>query len=50
MLDPEVESVIVTVCADVNVPVVGEITGVAAVGWPLPLDTNVQFTMSCTAL
>ncbi len=41
---------IVTVCAVVYVPVLGEMIGVAAVGWPLGFDTYVQFRMSCTAV
>ena len=40
---------IVTLCGDVNVPVVGEMIGVAAVGCPpVAFDTYVQVTMSCT--
>jgi len=46
MLEPEVASVILTVCGVVYVPVLGEITGVAAVGWPPKFETNVQFKMS----
>jgi hypothetical protein len=40
MLEPAVESVIVTVCGEVNDPVVGEMMGVAVVAWPpLEFDT-----------
>ena len=46
MLEPEVASAMLTVCGAVYVPVLGEITGVAVVGWPLKFDTNVQFKMS----
>ena len=42
MFAPEVVSVMVTVCGDVNVPVEGEITGVAAGGCVEPPEEYVQ--------
>src|SRR5260221_6003631 len=45
-----VESVMVTVCEDVYVPVAGEITGVAAGGCVEPLDEYVQEKICCVAV
>ncbi|SRR5216684_7369961 len=45
-----VESVMVTVCEDVYVPVAGEITGVAAGGCVEPLDEYVQEMICCVAV
>src|SRR5258706_2215998 len=45
-----VESVMVTVCEDVYVPVAGEITGVAAGGCGEPLDEYVQEMICCVAV
>src|SRR5258708_6484166 len=44
MVEPAVASVMVTVWADVNVPVAGEITGVAAGGAVGPVGENVPQT------
>ena len=50
MVEPAVASVMVTVCADVNVPVAGEITGVAAGGCVEPLEEYVHETICCVAV
>jgi hypothetical protein len=43
MVDPVVLSVIVTVCGEVNEPLAGVITGVAAGACPVPLAEKLQF-------